>query len=240
MAAIAKNHPYQISNRGLEWNYRQVKVSSMIRLTKCQLAIVAVSCLLFSWGEVAGQTHVFGNSSYKQTRARFQRDECAAKVGTKAPEFTGLTWVNSPPITLASLKGKTVLLHFWRGDCNCCHESVDAIRLLQRNYSAMGLVVIGIRKHDDSLVKNWGVNFPIAVDEKGNTVKRYWFDNTSDWIPGTYLIDKNGTVKWACHQQSLWRPIKAACPDFTAVSAAIKNELNQPQKKVSQASRVGL
>ncbi len=214
----------------------------MIRLTKCQLAIVAVSCLVFGWGEVAGQTHVFGNSSYKQTRARSQREECKAKVGTKAPEFTGLTWVNSPPITLASLKGKTVLLHFWRGECDCCHESVDAIRLLQRNYSSMGLVVIGIRmgKKDDALVNQWEVNFPIAVDEKESTVKRYWFDNTSNWTPGTYLIDRNGTVKWACQQQYLWRPMKAACPDFTAVSVAIKNELNQPQKKVSQVSRVGL
>lgn len=32
----------------------------------------------------------------------------------RAPEFPpGLDWVNSPPVTLADLRGKIVLLDFW-------------------------------------------------------------------------------------------------------------------------------
>jgi hypothetical protein len=31
----------------------------------------------------------------------------------KAPEFAGITeWINSPPLTMAKLKGKVVVVHF--------------------------------------------------------------------------------------------------------------------------------
>ena len=42
-----------------------------------------------------------------------------------AAEFAGISqWVNSAPLTLASLRGKVVLVDFWTLGCyNCCQHA---------------------------------------------------------------------------------------------------------------------
>jgi hypothetical protein len=37
----------------------------------------------------------------------------AARPGQPAPEITGGPWVNSPPLSLAGLRGRVVLVEFW-------------------------------------------------------------------------------------------------------------------------------
>ena len=37
----------------------------------------------------------------------------AVRVGKQAPEITGGPWLGSEPLTLASLRGRVVLLEFW-------------------------------------------------------------------------------------------------------------------------------
>ena len=38
-----------------------------------------------------------------------------------APEFRGVTqWINSEPLTMAKLRGKVVLVHFWTNGCYNC------------------------------------------------------------------------------------------------------------------------
>jgi hypothetical protein len=36
-----------------------------------------------------------------------------ARVGQPAPEITGAPWLNSPPLTLAGLRGRVVFVEFW-------------------------------------------------------------------------------------------------------------------------------
>jgi hypothetical protein len=37
----------------------------------------------------------------------------ALMTGQPAPEITGSPWINSPPLTLAALRGRVVLIDFW-------------------------------------------------------------------------------------------------------------------------------
>jgi thiol-disulfide isomerase/thioredoxin len=43
-----------------------------------------------------------------------------------APEFSGIEhWLNSEPLTIASLRGKVVLLDFWTYSCiNCVRDAL--------------------------------------------------------------------------------------------------------------------
>ena len=37
----------------------------------------------------------------------------APRAGSAAPEVTGGPWINSPPLSLAALRGRVVLVEFW-------------------------------------------------------------------------------------------------------------------------------
>ena len=37
----------------------------------------------------------------------------ALRVGEPAPEITGERWINSPPLSMAGLRGRVVLIEFW-------------------------------------------------------------------------------------------------------------------------------
>jgi hypothetical protein len=35
------------------------------------------------------------------------------RVGDRAPEITGERWINSPPLSIAGLRGRVVFIEFW-------------------------------------------------------------------------------------------------------------------------------
>jgi hypothetical protein len=37
----------------------------------------------------------------------------ALRVGEQAPEITGERWINSPPLSMAGLRGRVVFVEFW-------------------------------------------------------------------------------------------------------------------------------
>jgi thiol-disulfide isomerase/thioredoxin len=82
--------------------------------------------------------------------------------GQPAPELNGaVAWKNSPPLRLANLRGKVVLLDFWGSWCGACiHRMPDLFELHER-FHERGLVIIGV--HVDS-----GGETPTvaALDEK--------------------------------------------------------------------------
>ncbi len=60
-----------------------------------------------------------------------------------APELTGLSnWINSSPLTLASLRGKVVLIDFWTFGCSNCQATTPYIKALYKKYKDRGFIVI--------------------------------------------------------------------------------------------------
>jgi hypothetical protein len=37
----------------------------------------------------------------------------APRAGSPAPDVAGAPWINSPPLTLAGLRGRVVMVEFW-------------------------------------------------------------------------------------------------------------------------------
>jgi len=119
-----------------------------------------------------------------------------------APELTGITtWINSPPTTLAQLRGKVVLVHFWTFGCiNCIHVQPYVKAWFDR-YAAEGFVVLGVHTPELSFerdvdnvrhaVAEAGIRFPVAFDPDFAT----WNAYRNNYWPAFYFVDKAGRIR---------------------------------------------
>ncbi len=119
-----------------------------------------------------------------------------------AAEFTGITaWINSAPLTLASLRGKVVLVHFWTFGCiNCIHVQ-PYVKAWYDRYAAAGLVVVGVHTPELSFERDLGnvrnavaadgVTFPVAFDPAFAT----WNAYANQYWPAFYFVDKAGRIR---------------------------------------------
>ena len=61
------------------------------------------------------------------------------------PSLAGATgWLNSPPLTPESLRGKVVLVDFWTYSCINCLRTLPYVKRWYETYKDHGLVVIGV------------------------------------------------------------------------------------------------
>lgn len=125
----------------------------------------------------------------------------ASELG-KAPELTGLQeWINSDPLTLASLKGKVVLIDFWTYSCINCVRTLPYVEGWYEKYKDSGFVVIGVhapefafekvRTNVEDAVKFRKLTYPVALDNDYGTWNAY---NNQYW-PAHYLIDRDGNIR---------------------------------------------
>ena len=122
----------------------------------------------------------------------------------QAPDFQGISqWVNSQPLTLASLRGKVVLIDFWTYSCVNCIRTLPYVKRWYETYRDAGLVVIGVHTPEfafehvpgnvEEAVRSFGIDYPVALDNDFGTWSawgnRYW--------PAEYYIDRQGHVRYA-------------------------------------------
>ena len=122
-----------------------------------------------------------------------------------APAFSGIQqWLNTPggqPVSLASLKGKVVLVDFWAYSCINCQRELPHVEAWARAYASDGLKVVGVHTPEYAFehvpsnvaagVRRLGLTFPVALDNSYGTWNAY--DNQS-W-PAAYLIDASGQIR---------------------------------------------
>ena len=122
----------------------------------------------------------------------------------QAPEFQGISqWLNSKPLTLASLRGKVVLIDFWTYSCVNCIRTLPYVKRWYDTYRDAGLVVVGVHTPEfafehvpgnvEKAVQSFGIDYPVALDNDFGTWtawgNRYW--------PAEYYIDRQGHVRYA-------------------------------------------
>jgi len=122
----------------------------------------------------------------------------------QAPDFTGISqWLNSQPLTLASLRGKVVLIDFWTYSCVNCIRTLPYVKRWYETYRDAGFVVVGVHTPEfafehvpgnvEKAVRSFGLDYPVALDNHYGTWSawgnRYW--------PAEYYIDRQGHVRYA-------------------------------------------
>ena len=84
-----------------------------------------------------------------------------------APELAGTQrWFNSEPLTLASLRGRVVLIDFWTYTCINCIRTQPHLKAWDARYREDGLTIIGVHSPEFGFEKDAG-NVARAVREAG-------------------------------------------------------------------------
>jgi len=124
----------------------------------------------------------------------------------EAPEFNETQhWFNTPggrPLTLASLRGRVVLVDFWTYTCINCIRTLPYLRAWDAAYRGRGLTIVGVEtpefafEHDASNVANavnqFGLRYPVVQDNNMGT----WNAYGNQYWPADYLIDAHGQVRY--------------------------------------------
>ncbi|MFC1833986.1 redoxin domain-containing protein [Thermodesulfobacteriota bacterium] len=127
-----------------------------------------------------------------------------------------LQTVTGEAVNLASLKGKVVILNFWRIDCPPCAMEKPILERTFRKYGPKGLAVIAVNLFDDqdrikSYKSEGGYSFTFAHDpDRRFPVRRHslGFGKSTNFVvnprseaiyeiagvPTTYLINRKGMV----------------------------------------------
>ena len=126
-------------------------------------------------------------------------------VGKPAPDFT-LEALDGSKVSLASFKGKTIVLEWFNPQCPFVvrsHTKGSLVGLAKKHTDA-GVVWLAINSggpgkqgHDPAvnaeMVKTWGLPHPVLRDVTGEVGKAYGATNT----PNLFVIDPGGTVVYA-------------------------------------------
>ncbi len=111
-----------------------------------------------------------------------------------APNVT-FTTIEGKQISMASLKGKLVLVNFWSTNCRACVTEMPALASTYKAYKDKGFEVIAIAMPYDppaqvlNYAKQKELPFPVMHDGFGEMTAK--FDEIS-LTPTTYIFNKQG------------------------------------------------
>jgi peroxiredoxin len=121
--------------------------------------------------------------------------EPAPVVGHPAPDFA-LPTLAGETVRLSDFKGKPVLINFWATWCGPCRSEFPDFQKAAVD-NADELVIIGInntttdqKEQIPAFLEEFGVTFPIVLDETGETAKAYNILG----LPTSIFIDRDGNV----------------------------------------------
>jgi len=119
------------------------------------------------------------------------------------PDLGGaIGWLNSPPLTSKSLRGKVVLVDFWTYTCINSLRPLPYVKAWAEKYKDAGLVVIGVhtpefsfekeRTNVETAVRGLKVGYPVAIDSD----YRIWEAFANHYWPALYFVDGKGRIRY--------------------------------------------
>jgi peroxiredoxin len=118
------------------------------------------------------------------------------EVGYMAPDFS-LQDLEGNTVNLSDYKGKWLIISFWETGCMSCRSTLPH---LEKYYQAMpsnkiGLISVNYKEKNKitliSLIKNWGITFPVLLDDSGTVSNDYKISG----FPTFFVLDGDGIIQ---------------------------------------------
>jgi cytochrome c biogenesis protein CcmG, thiol:disulfide interchange protein DsbE len=120
----------------------------------------------------------------------------AGKVtaGQPAPLWTKSRVDTTGTLSLASLRGKVVVINFWQSYCAPCTHEARTLADTSRSWSGKGVVFIGVDEQDLrgpalKFMRRFNITYPIVADDLALT-GHYGVTG----YPETFFVDRRGRV----------------------------------------------
>ena len=117
--------------------------------------------------------------------------------GFSAPEFSLSTLAGSN-ISLSELRGKNVVINYWKSWCVPCMEELVALENLHRTYQGENVVILSVNGiEDDNLedvtktVQEKGLTYPVILDHG----ELFWKSYQVLFLPTSFFIDEQGVIR---------------------------------------------
>jgi len=135
-----------------------------------------------------------------------------------APAFSLPRTTGSGKLSLASLRGKVVVLNFWASDCVPCKQEQRQLNAAAARWAAKGVVFLGVDEIDlngpaRNYLRRYHVTYPSVSDGDGSIAGKFGVTGT----PETFFIDRQGRVV---------PPHIVAPPQGDALEAGIRRALS--------------
>lgn len=115
-------------------------------------------------------------------------------AGHAAPSFT-LSALDGTTLTLASFRGRPVLLNFWATWCVPCRSELPALQRFaqeqQGRWAVLGVDELEDRGSVTSFAQSLAITYPLATDTDGSVGQRYNIGG----LPSTFAIDAQGIIR---------------------------------------------
>ena len=116
--------------------------------------------------------------------------------------FDGATgWLNSPPLTVADLRGNVVLVNFWTYTCINWLRQLPYLRAWDEKYASHGLVIVGVHTPEfgfesdvdnvNRAVREMRIKYPVALD----STYAVWRAFSNHYWPALYFCDAEGRIR---------------------------------------------
>lgn len=158
-------------------------------------AIALASLAALVWPSLTQDDGATGPTRMGIIRRQIDGPDMAGRVGAKAPDFE---W-HSPDgstRTLASLRGKVVVMNFWATWCKPCRTEMPLLNGVARGSDAVFLAIdlqedgARARSFFDQLALD---RLEPILDLDGQTTRRY---GVVTGLPQTFFIDAQGVIRY--------------------------------------------